>query len=90
MKYHMSQCELYVPRYIGSTINHALVRLTLIHDRPGIDIHKQPLLEMVAELLSEWDILPDKCSITLSITDILTHLVQKNIDLVESWRMDNT
>ena len=82
-----SQYELFVPRYIGDTRNHILVRLTLVHDREDIDIKAEPLLNMAAEVLSTWPILPDKCSIALSISDILLKIIERNIEMVEAWRI---
>lgn len=88
MKIVTSQYEIYVPRYICGTTNHVLVRLTLLHDRVDVDIKKEPLLNMAVEVLSNWPILPDKCSITLSLSDILLSIIERNIDMVESWRFE--
>lgn len=90
MSIKTSQYELYVPRYIGETKNHVLVRLTLVHDREEVDIKREPLLNMAAEVLSTWPILPDKCSIALSISDILLKIIERNIEMVEAWRLERT
>lgn len=86
--YKSSVYDIYVPRYIGETKNHVMVRLTLLHDRQDIDLKKEPLLQAASECLSAWPILPDKCAITLSITDILLHIIEQNLEMVESWRFE--
>jgi hypothetical protein len=48
----------------------------------------EPLLQAATECLSQWPQLPDKCAITLSITDILLHIIEQNLELVESWRFE--
>ena len=87
--YKMSKCEVFVPRYIGDTHNHVLVHLTLLHDRTDVDIHKEMLLQMAAEVLATWPRLPDKCDVTLSISDILLKIIEWNIEMVESWRFEH-
>jgi hypothetical protein len=84
--YKTSTYEIYVSRDIGPTKNHALVKLTLVHDRHDIDLHHEPLLQEAAKMLSAWPRLPDRVSIVLSITDILTHMIADRINEVEAWR----
>lgn len=45
---------------------------------------------MAAEVLSTWPILPDKCNIALSISDILLKIIERNIEMVEAWRLERT
>lgn len=80
MRMKTSVVELFVPRELG----HVHIRLTLVHDRKDIDVHKEPLLELAAELLSTWAVLPDKANITLSITDIISYQIEKHIEEVEA------
>ena len=87
--YQTSTYDIFVPRYASEKVTHVKVRLTVLHDRKDMDIRKEPILRAAAECLSDWPCLPDKCAITLSVTDILLHIIERNIDLVESWRFDH-
>jgi hypothetical protein len=69
---------VYVPRHIGGTKNHVLVKLTLLYDRADINVHETPLLDIAVDMLSTWEHLPDKCTVTVSISQILIHLLVRN------------
>jgi hypothetical protein len=89
-RYKMTTYDIFVPRHAGGAISHVKVRLTVLHDRQEISVKKEPILRAAAECLSGWPCLPDKCAITLSVTDILLHIIQKNIRDVESWRTQHS
>lgn len=77
MKIETSKYRIYVPRYIGGTTNHVLVKLTLVHDQTDIPFLRSAFLEQATEMLSRRKCLPDKGEIAVSMSEILLFLLQK-------------
>lgn len=77
MRIETSKYRIYVPRYIGGTSNHVLVKLTLLHDRTDIPFLKTAFLQVVTEMLSSRKNLPDKGEIFVSMTEILLFIIQQ-------------
>lgn len=77
MRIETSKYRIYVPRYIGGTSNHVLVKLTLLHDRTDIPFLKTAFLQVVTEMLSSRKNLPDKGEVFVSMTEILLFIIQQ-------------
>ncbi|HEY6018438.1 MAG TPA: hypothetical protein VIY48_00605 [Candidatus Paceibacterota bacterium] len=77
MRIETSKYRIYVPRYIGGTSNHVLVKLTLLHDRTDIPFLKTAFLQVATEMLSSRKSLPDKGEVFVSMTEILLYIIQQ-------------
>jgi len=64
--------EVLVPHGCGFV----LVQLTIVYDRPGRWEHR-PLLEWSVSLLSQRARLSEKCEVTLSVTEIILHMLSQ-------------
>ena len=67
--------EVFVPRNNG----HVLVKLTLLNDRPTLDFIHTAFLNLVVEMLTEANVLPDGAERCVTVTDILTFAAQKYV-----------
>ena len=67
------QFEVFVPRNNG----HVLVKLTVLNDRPSLDFIHTAFLNIVVEMLSRAEALPDGAERCVTVTDILTFAMQK-------------
>lgn len=75
---------VFVPRCdVGGTRTHVRVTLTLVQDRMDLDIRTSPVLEYATSVLTTWTVLPDKCEVTLTVTDLLLHLLEEQEKMKE-------
>lgn len=71
--------QVMVPRYIGSTSNHVLVKLTVLHDMTCADsIIRQCILPFAVSILSASEKLPDKCERTMRLSAIASRIVEES------------
>jgi hypothetical protein len=69
------QFEVFVPRNNG----HVLVKLTVLNDRPSLDFIHTAFLHLIVEMLTKADALPDGAERCVTVTDILTYILAKNM-----------
>jgi len=69
------QFTLFVTRNNG----HVLVKLTLLNDRPSLDFIHTAFLHIVTEMLERVEFLPDGSERCITVTDILTYIISKNL-----------
>lgn len=67
------QFEVFVPRNDG----HVLVKLTVLNDRPSLDFIHTAFLSIVVDMLSRKQTLPDGCEKCITVTGLLTYLLQR-------------
>lgn len=69
------QFEVFVPRNNG----HVLVKLMLLNDRPSLDFIHTAFLHIIVDMLAKVEALPDGAERCVTVTDILTYLLSKNM-----------